>query len=196
MRLELLDNAVFPSTFNEPPISMGLTSIAKSTVAAPEASSAKEDAENRSNMLTAEAVRAEVRGPGSVTNAFNEDAACVASVASVIAVLLPEFKNISAFSLTARSSSEFELVAAYSDNSDTATLETSRFCASASPAKPLDARSNTSFKSAADAALMDMSGEHMRTVAPRESMASIPRDFTPLATLMAENEGAADELST
>ena len=127
MRLELLDDTVLPSTFNEPPTSKGATSIAKSIVAAPEDSSANEDAEKRSNMLTAEAVCAEDRVPGSATKAFNDDADCVASAASVTAVLVLEFRNASAFALIESSTAVLPLAAVYIDDNDPATFETSRF---------------------------------------------------------------------
>jgi hypothetical protein len=96
MRLELPDETVLPSKFRELSTSRGLTSSAKSRVAAPEVRSCSEDAAKRSHMLTAEAAWAEDNEPGSTTRANNDDAACVASAASVIAVLLLAFKNSSA----------------------------------------------------------------------------------------------------
>ena len=134
--------------------------------------------------------------PGRVTKAFIDDTACVASPASVISVLLLAFKNDSACALTESSNTLFSYAEAYNDDDEQAVLKTSRFRASESPAKLLDALWNIPVRAAADAALTDMSDEHVRNEAPRESVASIPSDLTPLATLMDANEGAADELST
>ena len=134
--------------------------------------------------------------PGSVTKAFSDDTARVASPASVISVLLLAFKNDSACALTESSNTVFPFAEAYNDDNEPATLETSRFRASESPAKLLDALWNTPIRAAADAALTDMSDEHVRNVAPRESVASIPSDLTPLATIMDANVGAADEPNT
>ena len=77
--------------------------------------------------------------PGRVTKAFSDDTACVASPASVISVLLLAFKNDSACALTESSNAVFPFAEAYNDDNEPATLETSRFWASESPAKLLDA---------------------------------------------------------
>jgi hypothetical protein len=56
MRLDPRVDIILPSTLREPPTNMGLTSMAKSIVAAPDKSIPNEDAEKRLNMPTAEAV--------------------------------------------------------------------------------------------------------------------------------------------
>ena len=134
--------------------------------------------------------------PGSVTKAFSDDTASVASPASVISALLLASNNDSACALIESSDTVFPFAEAYNDDNEPAMLETSRFRASESPAKLLAELWNMPVRAAADAALTDMSDEHVRNVAPRESVASIPSDLTPLATLIDANEGAADELST
>jgi hypothetical protein len=95
IRLELPDKTVLPSKFRELSASRGLTSTAKSRVAAPEVRNSSEDTAKRSHMLTAEAIWGEDNEPGSATRANNADAACVASAASVTAVPVL-FKNSSA----------------------------------------------------------------------------------------------------
>jgi len=77
-----------------------------------------------------------------------------------------------------------------------ATLETSLFWASASPFNVLDAVPNSPDNSDVSATeLTDMSGKQVRLEAPRESMASIPRDLMPFTSVIDEKKGAAEELS-
>jgi len=77
-----------------------------------------------------------------------------------------------------------------------ATLETSLFWASASPFNVLDAVPNSPDNSEVSATkLTDMSGEQNRLEAPRESMASIPRDLMPFASVIDGKKGADEALS-
>jgi hypothetical protein len=90
-------------------------------------------------MLTTDDVCALDKFPGSTTNECNDETASEASAASVSAELELALKKVSACALTESRAAVFELEAAYKDDNDPATLETSLFCPSASPAKLADA---------------------------------------------------------
>ena len=193
-KLFTLEDETLPSKFSEPPTSKGLTLLAKSIFATPDTSSCTEDEEMSLNMLNAEAVWEVDKAPGRTTRARNDDEACVASAASAMTVLV--FNSVSACALTESRAEVLAMEEVYNDDKDSATLETSLRCDSESPVKAVAAVENSPDKVAESVIeLTSMSCEQKLTEAPRESIASTPKDFTPLAKVTAENNGADDTLS-
>jgi len=118
-------------------------------------------------------------------------------VASVSEEPVLLFKNANACALMESKATEFAFKTEYIDAKDPATLETSRLRASASPTKSADKFSKREDSLAASVtAITDMSPEHMRKEAPKESTASMPRNLTPFAKVMDENEGECELLSS